>query len=102
MTALLCVPAFAQGVTNVGLVMQAEPLVAPAVAVANMTSSGPRADRWAKSIASSANRGLTQRGVETAKEALIECQRGDYPGGGVGLLSMPIGRPASRTDHCFR
>ena len=53
-------------------------------------------------MASGAHRGLLESGIETAKEALLECQKGDYPGGGMGLLSMPLGRPSSRTDHCFR
>jgi hypothetical protein len=100
LTALIHAAAFAQGVTSTGLVVREEPF--SAAAVASVMSSEPLANRWAKPIASAAHRSLIQSGVETAKEALIECQRGDYPGGGMGLRSMPIGRPESRTDHCFR
>ena len=61
-----------------------------------------RGEKLTKSIAMAAKRSLAQSGVEVAKEAILECQKGDYPGGGMGLLSMPLGRPSSRTDHCFR
>jgi hypothetical protein len=68
---------------------------------------GHRVDRasrrpLAKSIAAAANRGLVESGVDAAKAALIERQRDAYPGGGMGLLSMPFARPSARTDHCFR
>ena len=58
--------------------------------------------RLAKSFAAAGTQSFLQSGIESSIEALRECQRGDYPGGGSGLLSMPFGRPQSRTDHCFR
>jgi hypothetical protein len=58
--------------------------------------------RLAKSLAAAGTQSFVQSGIESSKEALRECRRGDYPGGGSGLLSMPFGRPQSRTDHCFR
>ena len=61
-----------------------------------------RADRFAAAIAASAHHGLIDDGVAVARQALLECQHGDYPGGGAGVLSMPFGRPESRTGHCFR
>lgn len=73
-----------------------------AVPLSATLSSERRNERLARSMASGAHRGLLGSGIETAKEALLECQKGDYPGGGMGLLSMPLGRPSSRTDHCFR
>ena len=66
-----------------------------------LTSFESQSEKFAKSISSAADRGLIQTGVEASKEAILECQKGDYPGGGTGLLSMPLGRPSSRTDHCF-
>jgi len=67
-----------------------------------LTSFESQSEKFAKSMSSAANRGLIQSGIEASKEAILECQKGDDPGGGTGLLSMPVGRPSSRTDHCFR
>jgi len=67
-----------------------------------ITSLKPRGEKLALSIASAANQSFVQSSIEVAKEAILGCQKGDYPGGGMGLLSMPLGRPSSRTDHCFR
>ena len=59
-------------------------------------------DRLAASMAAAANVDALQAGVERTKEALVECRRGDYPGGGQGVLSLPFARPSARTDHCWR
>lgn len=78
------------------------PSNASARSVGVITSSERGGYRLARSMASAASRGVVQSGIEIAKESILECQKGDYPGGGMGLLSMPMGRPASRIDHCFR
>jgi hypothetical protein len=54
------------------------------------------------SIAATAKAGVVEQGVATAKEAIQSCQKGDYPGGGMGLLSLPSGRESARTGHCQR
>jgi hypothetical protein len=54
------------------------------------------------SIALTARAGIVEQGVATAKEAIQSCQKGDYPGGGLGLLSLPSGRESARTAHCQR
>jgi hypothetical protein len=46
--------------------------------------------------------GVLEAGVAAAKEALVECQKGEYPGGGMGSLSFPFGRVGAITDHCRR
>lgn len=56
----------------------------------------------AEAIALAAPPGLLQAGFDAAKQAIVDCQRGDYPGGGLGLLSLPFGTAHARTDHCFR
>lgn len=43
---------------------------------------------------------LMQQGIEASRQAILECIKGDYPGGGLGLASMPLARPTARTDHC--
>ena len=58
--------------------------------------------RMAKAIAASAHIGILEQGIASAQQALIDCQKGDYPGGGMGLLSMPYFRPSAITDHCRR
>lgn len=62
----------------------------------------PRGNGLAKSMAASARESLMDLGVNAARQALIECQKGDYPGGGMGLLSLPFQRPEAQTDHCRR
>jgi hypothetical protein len=54
------------------------------------------------SIAGTAKAGVVEQGVTTAKEAIEGCLKGDYPGGGMGLLSLPSGRESARTSHCQR
>ena len=53
-------------------------------------------------ISRSAKQSISEQGVATAKQALLDCQKGDYPGGGLGILSMPYQRPNAITDHCHR
>ncbi len=60
------------------------------------------ADRLSASIAAAARPGWIERGVEGSREALLECNKGDYPGGGMGLMSLPFARPSALTDHCRR
>ena len=60
------------------------------------------ADRLSASIAAAARPGWIERGVEGSREALLECNKGDYPGGGMGLMSMPFAKPSALTDHCRR
>ena len=62
----------------------------------------PVQDRLARSIEAAGHTGFIEQGVKASKEALLECQKGDYPGGGMGLMSMPLARPNAVTDHCRR
>ena len=61
---------------------------------------------WRKSLSqsmtSAARVSLLEQGVETSRQALIDCQKGDYPGGGMGLLSMSFANASAQTDHCRR
>jgi hypothetical protein len=57
--------------------------------------------KLAAAISAAGNVDMVQGGVAGSKWALLECQRGDYPGGGMGVLSLPFGRPSARTDHCW-
>jgi hypothetical protein len=62
----------------------------------------PAQDRLSRGIEAAGTIGFIEHGVQASKEALIECQKGDYPGGGMGLMSMPLARPNAVTDHCRR
>lgn len=66
------------------------------------TSRGSGTERLAVSMAGAARQNLFESGTETARQALLDCLRGDYPGGGMGALSLPFHRPSARTDHCAR
>jgi len=56
----------------------------------------------ARSIALTAKVSLIEQGIEASPQALIDCQKGDYPGGGMGLLSLPFQNASAQTDHCRR
>ena len=43
-----------------------------------------------------------EHGIQASIDAVAECQRGDHPGGGMGLLSIATMRPSSPSDHCRR
>jgi len=64
--------------------------------------SKPRENALAKAISASAHASLIDLGVSTARQALIDCQKGDYPGGGMGLQSLPTQQPEAQSDHCRR
>jgi hypothetical protein len=53
-----------------------------------------------KEISEAAKVGLLDQGVEASREALLDCQKGDYPGGGLGLLSLPFGQVTEQSHHC--
>jgi hypothetical protein len=74
----------------------------PAHALTFRPLASSEQDRLARGIASASVPGLIELGVKASKDALLECQKGDYPGGGMGLLSMPLARPNAVTDHCRR
>ncbi len=76
--------------------------VPPANAMTVQPLASSEQDRLARGIASAYHPGLIELGVKASKDALLECQKGDYPGGGIGLLSMPLARPNAVTDHCRR
>ena len=57
-------------------------------------------NKLASSIAAAGTVDILQRGTAIARQAVLDCLNGDYPGGGMGLLSMPTARPTARTDHC--
>ena len=56
--------------------------------------------KLASSIAAASTPDIVQRGTAISKQAVLDCLKGDYPGGGMGSLSMPFGRPNALTDHC--
>jgi hypothetical protein len=76
----------------------------PALAVdpVGCGACGSRSERLRVSIAASAKASLVEQGIGTAIEAIQDCLKGDYPGGGMGSLSFPLGQPSARTDHCYR
>lgn len=58
--------------------------------------------RLARSISLAARESLFSAGIKSSESAVIECVDGDYPGGGMGLLSQPYLAASARTDHCRR
>ena len=95
----------------------AQDVPAPLLSVARPTLSSPGiaglervglgvgtepTNKLAASITAAGNDGLLRHGTNIAKRALLDCQSGDYPGGGIGTLSLPDGRAESRTAHCRR
>ena len=70
--------------------------------IASRASRGSARESLADSIARATRRSLIDLGTETAKEAVLDCLKGDYPGGGMGLLSLPFGRASAHTDHCIQ
>lgn len=56
--------------------------------------------KFGYSVSAAAKASLVELGVATARQALQDCLDGDYPGGGMGALSLPFGRPTARTAHC--
>ena len=67
---------------------------------AAITSLHSAESKLAKSISSAATLSLVELGTSTARQALQDCLKGEYPGGGMGVLSLPQGRPSATTDHC--
>ena len=65
-------------------------------------SHGAARQSLADSIARATRRSLIDLGTEAAKEAVLDCLKGDYPAGGMGLLSLPFGRASAHTDHCVQ
>ena len=55
-----------------------------------------------KSMTSAAKVSVLEQGIEASRQALIDCQKGDYSGGGMGLLSMPFQAASAQSDHCRR
>ena len=50
----------------------------------------------------SAHISLIDQGTAISEQALIDCQKGDYPGGGMGLLSIATMKPSAHAEHCRR
>jgi hypothetical protein len=38
--------------------------------------------------------------IQASIDAVVDCQKGDHPGGGMGLFSIATLRPAPPSDHC--
>jgi hypothetical protein len=53
-------------------------------------------------IAKAGRKSWYDEGIRASIDAVAECQRGDHPGGGMGLLSIATMRPSSPSDHCRR
>lgn len=62
---------------------------------------GPSTSAWPRALSLAGKTSLVDQGVSAWKQALIDCQKGEYPGGGTGVLSLPQGRPTVITDHCW-
>ena len=58
--------------------------------------------RLVQAISQSAMVSIAEHGIAAARQALLDCQKGDYPGGGMGIMSLPFQRPSAATDHCRR
>lgn len=70
-------------------------------AAALVASTRPeQGNHLARSIARAASESIVELGTATAKQAVLDCLKGEYPGGGMGSLSLPFGRAAVQTDHC--
>jgi hypothetical protein len=59
-------------------------------------------DRLVVAIARSVRTTWYDQGVQASIEAVVACQKGDHPGGGMGLLSIATMRPSAPSDHCRR
>ena len=94
-------PSALSGVGNARLGAVRQQVVSSVLSVApRQASSGSPGSKLASSIAAAATVDILQLGTAIAKQAVLDCMNGDYPGGGMGLLSMPLARPTARTDHC--
>jgi hypothetical protein len=58
--------------------------------------------KLASAIAAAGTVDIVQRGTAIARQAVLDCLKGEYPGGGMGSLSMPLLRPTALTDHCHQ
>jgi hypothetical protein len=79
----------------------AGPIALPATAL-GVKSAEHSPSRLSAGIAAAAKVSLSELGISAASEAILECLKGDYPGGGMGPLSLPFARVSARTDHCRR
>jgi hypothetical protein len=63
--------------------------------------------RWGVSplqaaVVRSSKPGWYQEAIQASIDAVVDCQKGDHPGGGMGVFSIATLRPASPSDHCRR
>ena len=94
-------PATLSGAGNASLGPVRQQVVGSALSVVPRQASAEyQQNKMASSIAAAGTVDILQRGTAIAKQAVLDCLNGDYPGGGMGLLSMPTARPRARTDHC--
>ncbi len=94
-------PATLSGAGSASLEPVRQQVVGSALSVMpRQASSEYPQSKLASSIAAAGTVDILQRGTAIAKQAVLDCLNGDYPGGGMGLLSMPTARPTARTDHC--
>jgi hypothetical protein len=56
----------------------------------------------AKAIAGSVKKSMIETGIENSAKALIECQKGAYPGATLGSLATSTPQSNRQPDHCFR
>jgi hypothetical protein len=64
--------------------------------------SKPQESFLAKAIAGSAKKSFIETGIENSAKALIECQKGAYPGATLGSLATSTPQTNRQPDHCFR
>lgn len=94
--ALLAPAAQAQPPAAAPLDLRLPPSMASAAQHARHTVTRPR-----QTLQLEPRKSWLERGVEGSREALIECQRGAYPGATVAAYGQPAGTEA-QPDHCRR
>jgi len=58
--------------------------------------------KFGASVAAAARAGLLTLGVAASRQAWLDYQAGDYPGGGMVSLTFLSGKSRARADHCLR
>ena len=56
----------------------------------------------ARTVQVTPRKSIIEKGVEGSREALIECQKGSYPGATVAAYGVQSMGTESQPDHCRR
>jgi hypothetical protein len=98
--ALVCANACFAEPARSGLLLDLQPRFFASARPAHGVTKEEASSSLGKEISEAAKVGLLDQGVEASREALLDCQKGDYPGGGLGLLSLPFGQVTEQSHHC--